>query len=153
MEDIYLYLITALISFAPILELRAAIPYGIINELNPISVITIAIMSNILVFPLVYFFMNFIHKFLIKIKIYKQLYDKFVIKTRNKINQKFKKYEYLGLTLFVGIPLPVTGAYTASLGAWLLGLKQKQSFIAISIGVIMAGIIITTLTLLGKSFF
>ena len=60
-----------------------------------------------------------------------------------------EKYERIGLALFVAVPLPVTGAWTGSLVAVLLGLRVKTAFISIAIGVFIAGIIVTTLSLLG----
>jgi uncharacterized membrane protein len=60
-----------------------------------------------------------------------------------------EKYKLVGLTLFVAIPLPVTGAWTASLVSYILGLNFWHAFIAITIGVLCAGVVITILTLLG----
>ena len=56
---------------------------------------------------------------------------------------------YFGLMFFVAIPLPITGAYTGALGAWVLGLDPKRSYLAISAGVLISGIVVTSVTLLG----
>jgi len=66
------------------------------------------------------------------------------------MSAKIEKYGLLGVLLFVGIPLPVTGAWTGTLGAWLLGLKKRHLYLAVSGGVIMASIIVTTLLFVGS---
>jgi len=60
-----------------------------------------------------------------------------------------EKYEKIGLTLFVAIPLPFTGAWTGSIAAFLLGLKFRYAFLSILAGVVIAGAIVTSLSLLG----
>ncbi|MFN3411118.1 MAG: small multi-drug export protein, partial [Exilispira sp.] len=68
---------------------------------------------------------------------------------REKIYKKFSKYEYLGLTLFVGIPLPITGIWTGSLGAWILQLERKKVFPSLFFGVLIAGIIVSIILFFG----
>jgi uncharacterized membrane protein len=60
-----------------------------------------------------------------------------------------EKWGWLGLTLFVAIPLPITGAWTGTLGAWILGVSKKRTMLAVSIGVVVAWVIVTTVMLLG----
>ena len=66
-----------------------------------------------------------------------------------KVTPKIKKYEKIGLTMFVAIPLPVTGGWTAAIAAFLLGMPFKIAFPLISLGVLIAGIIVSRLTLSG----
>ena len=140
-------------SILPIAELRGGIPYALANNLDPILTFFICVGANILVFPIVFFFLEFLHPLFLKIDLYKRLFDKFIIKTREKIGNKIEKYGFWGLMIFVMIPLPVTGAYTGSFAAWLFNIPKKKAFLAVSLGVIMAGIIVTTIVLTGIEAF
>ncbi len=71
----------------------------------------------------------------------------------HELEPQMNKYGYLALAIFVGIPLPITGAWTGTLIAWLLDLNRKKSFIAIASGVIIAGVLVTLATLGGLGIF
>jgi uncharacterized membrane protein len=116
---------------------------AIASGLNPLLAYIICVVTNMLVIPIVYFFLDYVHKYLIKLGWYKNTFDRFLERTREKIGPNIRRWEYLGLTLFVAIPLPVTGAYTGTLGAWFFGMDRKKSFIAIAQGVLIAGAIVT----------
>lgn len=142
----------ALLALLPISELRGAIPLGFAQSLPIILVFAFAVVFNILVIPLVYLFLETLHKFLYKIPFYKRFFDYMVARTQKKM-QKFRKYEYWGLFFFVAIPLPITGAYTGTLAAWLIGLEKRKAFIPLALGVIVAGIIVTLVLYLGLETF
>ena len=80
---------------------------------------------------------------------HQSLFDKFVIRTRKKTDNKIEKWGFWGLMIFVMIPLPVTGAYTGSFAAWLFNLRKRDAFLAVSLGVIIAGIIVTLISVSG----
>ena len=143
------YIITAILSLLPISELRGAIPYGIANGLSPVFTWFYCVLLNAAVGPLVYIFLSTFHKLLIRFSWYKNLFEKFVEKTRHKVENKVKKYGYLGIILFVAIPLPITGAYTGTLGSWILGLEPKKTFLSVLIGVIISGTVVLTITYFG----
>ncbi|MBT6650433.1 MAG: small multi-drug export protein [Flavobacteriales bacterium] len=151
MNSILFYAI--LLSLLPIAELRGGIPYAIANNINPFIAYFICVGANILAFPIVFFFLEFLHPLFLKIDLYKNLFDKFVIKTRDKLNDKIKKYGFWGLMLFVMIPLPVTGAYTGSFAAWLFNIPKKKAFLSVVLGVVISGIIVTTIMLTGIEAF
>ena len=151
MNSILFYAI--LLSLLPIAELRGGIPYAIANNINPFIAYFICVGANILAFPIVFFFLEFLHPLFLKIDLYKKLFDKFVIKTRDKLNDKIKKYGFWGLMLFVMIPLPVTGAYTGSFAAWLFNIPKKKAFLSVVLGVVISGIIVTTIMLTGIEAF
>ena len=151
MEQDYLDIIWSIIwSILPISELRGGIPYAIENDINPFLAYFICVGANILAFPIVYLFLEFLHPLFLKVGIYQKLFDKFVLKTRKKLDTKIKKYGFWGLMLFVMIPLPVTGAYTGSFAAWLFKIPKKKAFISVVLGVIISGIIVTTIWLFGS---
>ena len=154
MEQDYLDIIWSIIwSILPISELRGGIPYAIANDVNPFLAYFICVGTNILAFPIVFLFLEFLHPLFFKVGIYQKLFDKFVLKTRKKLDTKIKKYGFWGLMLFVMIPLPVTGAYTGSLAAWLFNIPKKKAFISVVLGVIISGIIVTIISLSGMEAF
>ncbi|MBN2736839.1 MAG: small multi-drug export protein [Spirochaetales bacterium] len=139
-----------LLSMAPISELRGGIPFAIQNGFHPVAAYFICVSFNALVSPLLYFFLNTVNKLLLKWTFYKNIFEKLVERARNKLHDKVEKYGFWGITLFVAIPLPVTGAITGTLGGWVLGLEKKKIFLASLVGVMIAGVVVTTVWLLGR---
>ena len=135
------YLIVFIISMIPILELRGGIlAASSMLCLDPIKSFIVCIIGNIIPIP---FILWFITPLFDKLKKTKKL-SKIVVKLENTANKKKDKIErlkYIGLFLFVGIPLPGTGAWTGCLIAALLGMDKKKSLLAASLGVVLAGII------------
>ena len=147
--DILKEFIVIILSAMPISELRGAIPLAIAKFGFPwYYAFTLAIIGNMLPIPFILLFIESAAKWLSKFPIMKRFFDWLFERTRNKSGQ-IQKYGILGLILFVAIPLPITGAWTGSLAAVLLGIDFKKALFAIFIGVIIAGIIVTCLTLLG----
>lgn len=141
--------VTALISFVPIFELRGAIPYALSQNLSFGIALPLCIVVNAFVGPAVFVFLSTLHRSFSRFRWYQRSFDYLVRRARDRIHAKIEKYGYLGLALFVAIPLPITGAYTGALGAWVLGLKPAKSFLAITLGVGIAGIIVTIVSYLG----
>ena len=138
-----------ILTLLPITELRVGLPVAISYAIEaniPIFFVFILIVAlNILLIFFIFFFLDNIHKHLIKITFYKNIFQKFLYKFRKKVDKFEKKHEELGflaLTLFVAIPFVGTGAWSGCLLAWLLELDRKKSIIAISLGVLIAGIIL-----------
>ena len=140
---------TIILSMLPIAELRGGIPYAIANEMDPFLVYFICVGANILAFPIVYFFLEFLHPIFMKVKLYQNLFDKFVVRTRNKIEKNIEKWGFWGLMIFVMIPLPVTGAYTGSFAAWLFNIRKRKAFLSVALGVMIAGLIVTAISISG----
>jgi uncharacterized membrane protein len=139
---------TALFAVLPISELRGAIPFAVGNGMNPFYAYLYCVFFNALVGPFVFIFLNTFHKLFSKMEWYRELFDRFVKKTRIKVGSKIEKYGYLGVTLFVAIPLPITGAWTGTLGAWIFGMKKRKTIPAVILGVIISGIIVSIITFL-----
>ncbi len=142
-------IVIGILTLLPISELRGGIPYGLSMSLNPLFIYIYCVFLNILVAPLVFLFLSTAHKFLYRWKYYKAFFDRVIEKTRKKVKPKVDRYGYLGLTIFVAIPLPITGAYTGSIGAWILGMDKRKSFMAISLGVSIAGIVVSVVAYYG----
>ncbi len=146
-------LITAFLSLLPISELRGAIPFALGNKEPVFFTYFYCVLLNAAVGPLVFTFLATLHKVLIKHSWYASLFTSFVEKNRHKIEGKINKYGYAGIALFVAVPLPITGAYTGTLGAWLMGLDAKKTFLSVFIGVIISGIIVTAISYFGITAF
>lgn len=134
-----------IISLLPILELRGGLIAARILGVEFIKAFIICYIANIIPVPFILLFINWIFNKMSKWKPTKKIVDWLSNKTLKK-KEQIDKYGYFGLFLFVGIPLPGTGAWTGSLLAILLNLDKKKSFITISIGVLAAGIIMSLLS-------
>ena len=144
---------TIILSMMPIAELRGGIPYALAHDINPVTAYLVSCAANILAFPIVYFFMGFFHGLFSKMEWYLKLFDKIVIRTRAKVGDNLEKWGFWGLMIFVMIPLPVTGAYTGSFAAWVFGIEKRKGFLAVSMGVLIAGLIVTAIFLSGAELF
>jgi len=134
-----------IISLLPILELRGGLIAARILGVKFIKAFIICYIANIIPVPFILLFINWIFNKMSKWKPTKKIVDWLSNKTLKKKDQ-IDKYGYFGLFLFVGIPLPGTGAWTGSLLAILLNLDKKKSFITIALGVLAAGIIMSLLS-------
>lgn len=143
-------LYSILLSMVPIAELRGGIPYALANDISPVTAYIACTLANIMAFPIVYIFFGFFHEIFNKMDWYKRLFDKLVLRTRGKVGDKIEKWGFWGLMIFVMIPLPVTGAYTGSFAAWIFGIDKKKAFLAVSLGVFIAGLIVTAVFLSGS---
>jgi len=143
-KEIVIILVAAL----PIFELRLAIPLGIIKFNLPVAeVYFLSLIGNLIpVIPLLLFFKYFFHR-LENL----QFLGRFFRWWFRRVERKSKivdKWGFWGLVLFVAIPLPVTGAWTGTVAATLFEIKVKKAALAIAIGVALAGVVVTVLSLL-----
>jgi uncharacterized membrane protein len=143
-------LITGFISMLPVFELRGGIPVGIaVLKQNPAAVYLIAVAFNLIpVVPLL-LFLNPIKRALERIPLFAGFF-RLMVSRAERNRTLIQRYEEFGLLLFVAVPLPVTGAWTGSLIAVVLGLRTAKSFLFIALGVVTAGGFVTAVTLLGK---
>jgi uncharacterized membrane protein len=144
---------TAFFSLLPISELRGGIPYAVVNGVPWFVAWPYAAAVNALAAPLCWVFLSTAHGLFYRFAWYKNLFDRFVERARNKLEGGVAKWGALGVALFVAVPLPVTGAWTGTLGAWMLGLPKRKTLPAVILGVAAAGAIVTAVTLLGKGAF
>jgi uncharacterized membrane protein len=138
--------ITALIAMTPVAELRAAIPAGAAMGLSVWTCAAVSIAGNMLPIP---FILLFLRRVMSWMRRHSARMERVVSKLERRARAKsdiLRKGEALGLLLFVAIPLPGTGAWTGALIAAVLGLRLKTAVPAISIGVLVAGIVITGIT-------
>lgn len=133
------------ISLMPILELRGGLLAASLLNMNPVTSFIICFIGNILPIPFILWFITPIFDRLKKTKHLSKLVNKIEAKANSK-KEQIEKREFWGLLLFVGIPLPGTGAWTGSLIASLVGMNKKKSLLAAVLGVILAGIIMMLLS-------
>ena len=140
-------LLVFIISLLPILELRGGILAASLINLDPINAYISAMIGNIIPVPFILLFIAKILKWMEKSKInFFNKISKWLNDKVDKNKEKIEKYGYLGLVLFVGIPLPGTGAWTGCLIAAVLEMNKKKSFISIMLGILMASIIMMLLS-------
>ena len=129
-----------IISMIPILELRGGLLAASLLKISAAKALPICIVGNIIPIPFILLFIRQIFKWMKKTKTFRGLITKLENRAMGKSDQ-IKRYEFLGLLLFVGIPLPGTGAWTGALIASLLEVDIKKSSIAILCGLFMASAI------------
>ena len=141
------WLVVFIISLCPILECRLGMFTAIVLlQMNPFLGFIISFLGNILPIPFILLLINWIFEILKKVPVINKLVFWLEDKTLKK-SDKIDKYGVWGLLLFVAIPLPGTGGWTGALLASLLHLDKKKSFGVIAVGVFIAGLIITVLSL------
>lgn len=138
-------IIIFVISLMPILELRGGLLAATLLEVEFVRAAIICIIGNILPIPIVLLFLKFVLDILSKWSVTKKIVNWLEKKVDEK-REQIDRYGYLGLILFVGIPLPGTGAWTGALLAVMLGLDRKKSFLCIILGVLMAAVIMSVLS-------
>ena len=134
-----------LATVSPISELRVGIPLGIREfGLDPLFTFCIAVAANALIFFPIFFLLRlFYDKFLFRIP----LFGRYLDRLRKRGKPVVDKYGFWGLFLFVAVPLPVSGAYTGTILAWLLDVDWRKAFPAVGLGVVVAGVIVLLITL------
>ena len=139
-------IITFLMAMVPVVELRGAIPYGVIAGLSVPEAFILAVLGNLAPIP---FLVVFTRKVFEWLRTKSEGLDRIVRKLEAKADKNkelVEKYEFFGLMLLVAIPLPGTGAWAGALVAAMMNMRLKRAMPAITVGVIVAGIIVTTLT-------
>ncbi|MBU1199220.1 MAG: small multi-drug export protein [Nanoarchaeota archaeon] len=143
-----------LISLMPFLELRLSIPIGLLVLKQPWWIVFIfAVISNIILAPIVYFIWNKVIHWLRWIKFIDKLYTKTIERVQKKAKKYIDKYGELGLAVFIGIPLPGSGVWSGALAANIFNLKFRKYMLASIIGVVIAGIIVTIIMVTGTELF
>ena len=137
-------LLVILATVTPVSELRGAIPLGIGLGLDPVLTFVVAVVTNIVLFLPTRFVLEFFYSGVLR-RI--PWFERYLERLRKRGQPTVEKYGLLGLAVFVAVPLPLTGAYTATILSWLLAMEWKRSFLAVALGVIGAGLIVIAATM------
>lgn len=134
------YITVFIISLMPILELRGGLIAASLLKIPPVPAYIVSIVGNLIPIPLILWFLDSIFGFMKKHKILVKFID-FCERKGNEKKGQIEKLGFWGLVLFIGVPLPGTGAWTGCLIATLLRMDKKKSFLAAILGVLMASVI------------
>lgn len=139
-----------IIAALPIAELRFSIPIGIyfFGKSAIVKIFIISILGNMLPVIPALFLLNPVSERLRHFRLWRKFFDWLMERTKKNADL-IQKYEALGLALFVGVPLPGTGAWSGCIAASLFKIKFRYAFLAIFLGVLIAGLIVTALSLGG----
>ena len=138
------------LSMMPISELRGAIPLALgVYDFNIYLAIPVIVAANFIPAPFILKLLHPVEKFLRQWKLWDDILSRLFRYTQRKTGKSIERWESLALILFVAVPLPVTGAWTGSLAAYLFGLDFKKSLLYIFIGVCIAAGIVTLGTVMG----
>ena len=144
------YLIIFLISMVPIIELRGAMVYAVGYDLPYIPAMITCVIGNMLPVPIIYFFARKVLLWGADKKYIGKIFTFFLVKGERAGQKLVEKTGrgglFLALLLFVGIPVPGTGAWTGTLGASFLNMGFKSTVVAVSLGVVLAGIIMAVVS-------
>ncbi len=151
------YLLAFLISMIPLIELRGALPFALIVGIPPVAAYAVCIVGNMLPVPIIFFFARRVLEWGADKKFIGRFFS-WCLKKGHKGGEKLQSKAgrgglFVALMLFVGIPLPGTGAWTGTLAASLLDMDFKTSVTAVMLGVLLAGIIMGVLSMCGISLF
>ena len=144
---------SVLLSLSPFGESKVGIPFGMLSGLNIYIVFICCLVANILVFPLLMFFLEKVNLYLTRWHFYKKTALFVARRAKTLAGDKIEKYGFWGLVFFVMLPVPGTGVYVGCIAAYLFRMEKKKAFIANSIGISLSAIIVWSTTLLSmKSF-
>jgi uncharacterized membrane protein len=148
------YVLIVIFTLVPALELRWSIPYGIlVAGIDWWWVVPLAIVTNIVLGPIVYVFLDKFLHIMLRIGWFNRLWERFVLPKQKKIHAKVEKYGVWGLSLFIGVPLPGSGVYSGGIGGYLLGFSFREFFVSTVLGVLIAGAAVTAVVLSGSQLF
>ena len=134
--------IAFLISMVPVLELRGGMIAAKLMEIPLLKAMWICALGNLVPVPFILLFITPIFTWLKKTKLFRPLVEKLEKRAMDKADQ-VERYEFWGLMLFVGIPLPMTGAWTGSLIAAMLNMRFRKAFPAVLCGICLADLIMS----------
>lgn len=135
--------VTIILAMAPVSELRGAIPYAItVGNIPWQQAYVMAVIANFIPVIPILFLIGPVSEYMRRWRTFDRFFDWLFARTRRKGNV-IERFEVLGLILFVAIPLPITGAWTGSLAAFLFGVRRRIAFPAIFLGICIAGVIVT----------
>jgi len=134
----------------PIFELRGALPVAVLlYQMDIAPALALSVFGNILPVPVLLLFLGPVSEWLRRWNTWDRFFTWLFRRTRRDYGSRIERFKTLALTLFVAIPLPVTGAWTGSAAAFIFGFRFRTALLAISAGVLMASFIVTALIVVG----
>lgn len=146
-------LIAMLWSISPFGEAKLGIPYALLNGINIYLAFVLCFFANVLVFPVMTFFLDVVNRYFLKWYHYKKAAIFVGRRAKSGAGKNVKKYGFWGLMFFVLIPLPGTGVYAGTIAGYLFGLDRKKAFMANFIGIFISCVIVWLSTLIAMGSF
>lgn len=142
-------IITAFLwSISPFGEAKVGIPYAILNDVNYYLAFSVCFLANVLVFPVMQFFLDHVNRYFFKWRFYKRSAIYVARKAKIGAGNNIRKYGFWGLLIFVMLPIPGTGVYAGTIAAFMFGIEKKRAFIANTIGIYFSCVIVWLITVL-----
>ncbi len=129
----------------PIVELRGAIPLGVALGLEPLEALALALVGNLAPIPVLYFVLLPLVRYLKRSRLFRGFVEKYVASSEKR-SERIRRVGLPGLILFVAVPLPGTGAWSGCLIALLLGYSLGRTMLALALGTLGAGLVVTALS-------
>lgn len=139
-------IIAMLWSISPFGEAKVGIPYAIFNDVNIYIAFIACFAANVLVYPLMLFFLDGINRYFLKWRFYKKSAIYVARKAKLGAKKNVMKYGFWGLLIFVMLPIPGTGVYAGTIATYLFMLDRKRAFIANTIGIFLSCVIVWGMT-------
>lgn len=154
MESLVDLIIAMLWSISPFGEAKVGIPYAIFNGVNIYVAFIFCFIANVLIFPLMIFFLDSINRYFFKWRFYKKSSVYVARKAKTGAQKGIEKYGFWGLMIFVLVPIPGTGVYAGTIASYIFKIDRKRAFLANTIGIFFSCVIVwvsTVLTMKGLS--
>lgn len=140
-------IIAMLWSISPFGEAKVGIPYAIFNDVNIYLALLFCFVANVLVFPVMMFFLDTVNQYFLRYRFYKKSAIYVARRAKLGAQKNVQKYGFWGLIVFVMLPIPGTGVYAGSIATYLFVLNRKQAFIANTIGIFFSCLMVWGMTL------
>lgn len=135
-------------SISPFGEAKVGIPFAVFNNINIYVAFATCFAANVLVFPIMTFFLDHVNRYFLKWRFYKRSAIYVARKAKLGAGKNVQKYGFWGLLIFVMVPIPGTGVYAGTIAAYLFGIERKRAFLANTVGIYLSCVIVWTMTVL-----
>src|SRR5690625_720637 len=140
-------IISILLSLSPFGEAKVGLPYAMLKDVNIYLAFILCLAANILVFPLMYFFLSSLNRYFFRWRPYKKSAVFVARRAKDGAKKGIHKYGYWGLMFFVMIPLPGSGVYAGTIVSYIFRFEKGKAFLANTIGIILSTMIVWSITL------
>lgn len=144
-------LLAMLWSISPFGEAKVGLPYAILNGVNIYIAFLVCFVANVLVFPVMIFFLDKVNRQFFKWRFYKTSAIFVAQRAKRGAGKNVEKYGFLGLILFVMLPIPGTGVYAGSIASYIFRMERKRAFAANTVGIFFSCAIVWTMLILTNS--
>ena len=134
-------------SISPFGEAKVVIPYAIFNDVNIYLALLFCFIANVLVFPVMLFFLDSVNHYFLRYRFYKKSAIYVARKAKLGAKKNVQKYGFWGLIIFVMLPIPGTGVYAGTIATYLFVLDRKQAFVANTVGIFLSCLIVWAMTI------